>query len=105
MNNYFFKQALLASGWQQNVRVKLDSHGLITQLNHAVRKREGDIELDCVIPSMPNCHSHVFQRAMAGLTEYKTSDNDSFWSWRKLMYQYANNLDAKQLYDIACYAY
>ncbi|HHL32696.1 MAG TPA: formimidoylglutamate deiminase, partial [Oceanospirillales bacterium] len=48
---------------------------------------------------------HVFQRAMAGLTEYKTSDNDSFWSWRKLMYQYANNLDAKQLYDIACYAY
>ncbi len=105
MQNYFFKQALLPNGWQDNVRVKIDSKGLFADIELNSKPKDNDIELDCVIPAMPNCHSHVFQRAMAGLTEYKTSDNDSFWSWRDLMYQYANQVDAKQLYHIACYAY
>jgi formimidoylglutamate deiminase len=42
---------------------------------------------------------------MAGLTEFKTSDNDSFWSWRDLMYQYANQINSEQLYHIAKYTY
>jgi formimidoylglutamate deiminase len=105
MQNYYFKQALLPNGWHNNVRVRSDSKGLFADIELNSKARHNDIELDCVIPAMPNCHSHVFQRAMAGLTEYKTSVNDSFWSWRKLMYQYANSIDAKQLYDIACYTY
>ncbi|MCF6318770.1 MAG: formimidoylglutamate deiminase [Proteobacteria bacterium] len=105
MLNYFFKQALLPNGWQDNVRVRVDSKGLFADIELNSKPRDHDIELDCVIPAMPNCHSHVFQRAMAGLTEYKTSDNDSFWSWRDLMYQYANQIDAAQLYHIARYCY
>jgi len=105
MNNYFFKQALLPNGWQDNVRISIDSDKLYKRVAENSERHADDIELDCVIPAIPNCHSHVFQRTMAGLTEYKTSDNDSFWSWRDLMYKYANKIDAKQLYHIARYAY
>ena len=105
MNTYFFKQALLPDGWHDNVRVEINTDGLFSNVFKQSQAHESDIFLDCVIPTMPNCHSHVFQRTMAGLTEYKTSDNDSFWSWRDLMYRYANQIDADQLYHIACYAY
>ncbi len=105
MQNYFFKHALLANGWQENIRVKISSDGLFSDISVNETLRYNDIELDCVIPAMPNCHSHVFQRTMAGLTEFKTSESDSFWSWRELMYQYANQIDADQLYHVARYCY
>lgn len=105
MQNYFFNQALLSKGWQKNVRVCIDECGMISSVVENSQKQSIDTTLDCLIPAMPNCHSHVFQRTMAGLTEYKTSENDSFWSWRELMYQYANQIDAQQLYHIALYVY
>ncbi len=105
MKNYFFKHALLPTGWVENVRINVDSHGLISQLSVATRARYHDNAIDCAVPMLPNCHSHVFQRTMAGLTEYKTAKHDSFWSWRDLMYNYANKIDANQLYHIACYVY
>lgn len=105
MKSYFFKRALLNDGWQENIRVELDTKGFILRVISHCSALKQDKILDCVIPMLPNCHSHVFQRTMAGLTEYKTSKNDSFWSWRKLMYQYANQIDASQLYHIARYCY
>src|SRR5690606_5101747 len=55
-----------------------------------------------LLPGMPNLHSHAFQRAMAGLTELRsTADQDSFWSWRTLMYRFAQRLDPAQLEAIA----
>ena len=91
--------------WHKNVRVTVSPQGVFAEIKPAAKCQGGDMQLDCVVPTIPNCHSHVFQRCMAGLTEYKTSDDDSFWSWRDLMYQYANQIDAKQLYHIAKYAY
>lgn len=105
MQNYFFKQALLADGWQNNISIQINSAGIFTKVLADSEQHPDATVLDCIIPAMPNCHSHVFQRAMAGMSEYKTSDNDSFWSWRDLMYKYANRIDAKQLYHIARYCY
>jgi len=105
MNNYFFNQALLPDGWHDNVRAEISDDGFFTNVVMGELQQEHDCVLDCVIPTMPNCHSHVFQRAMAGLTEYKTAENDSFWSWRDLMYRYANQISAEQLYHIARYTY
>ena len=102
---YFFKRALVGQTWQKNIAVTVDPKGLFTNIKANTTIKNQDILLDCVIPTMPNCHSHVFQRSMAGLTEFKTSDNDSFWSWRDLMYQYANQIDSEQLYHIAKYTY
>lgn len=102
---YHFNKALLPDGWQSNVSVTVNDLGNISTIEINESPNNADTILDCVIPCMPNCHSHVFQRTMAGLTEYKTSDNDSFWSWRELMYQYANQITPDHLYHIAKYAY
>ncbi|MGB1540335.1 MAG: formimidoylglutamate deiminase, partial [Rickettsiales bacterium] len=61
---------------------------------------------DYVLDGMPNLHSHAFQRAMAGMTEYRGQNkNDSFWTWRTLMYAFAAKLTPEHLRDIARWLY
>ncbi len=104
MNSYFFKSALLPEGWQNNVRVEVDQ-GKYQQIEVGAKPQPRDQQLTVVIPQMPNIHSHVFQRAMAGLSEYRANASDDFWSWRDLMYRLANEMDESQLYQTArnCY--
>ena len=52
------------------------------------------------LPGMPNGHSHVFQRALAGYGEGR-SGQDTFWSWREAMYRLANGVSAEDLRVIA----
>jgi len=52
-----------------------------------------------ILPGMVNAHSHAFQRVLRGRTEYRTSDHDSFWTWRKLMYSAATRLSPEDVYD------
>jgi formimidoylglutamate deiminase len=54
-----------------------------------------------VVPGMPNAHSHAFQRAMAGNTEYRLSARDSFWTWRRAMYALANRIEPDDLQILA----
>ncbi|HRW31055.1 MAG TPA: formimidoylglutamate deiminase, partial [Emcibacteraceae bacterium] len=54
---------------------------------------------------MPNLHSHAFQRAMAGLAEYTYSTNDSFWTWRDIMYRFAGQISSADLEVIASQLY
>ena len=65
--------------------------------------RAGPIErLDgIVVPGMPNAHSHAFQRAMAGNTEFRLSARDSFWTWRQAMYALANRIAPDDLQVVA----
>jgi formimidoylglutamate deiminase len=56
-------------------------------------------------PGLPNLHSHAFQRAMAGLTERRGSQADSFWTWREQMYRFVERLTPDDLEAIAAYAY
>jgi len=54
----------------------------------------------------PNLHSHAFQRALAGLTERRgPAGADDFWSWRKAMYGFLEQLEADDIEAIAAYAY
>ena len=53
------------------------------------------------VPGIPNIHSHAFQRAMAGLAERQTASQDSFWTWRELMYRFAGRLTPESLHDVA----
>lgn len=57
------------------------------------------------VPGLPNLHSHAFQRAMAGLTERRGSEADSFWTWREQMYRFVERLTPDDLEAIAAYAY
>lgn len=56
------------------------------------------------LPGIPNAHSHVFQRALAGYGEARRGA-DSFWSWRAAMYRLAARIDAEELFAVAHYAY
>jgi formimidoylglutamate deiminase len=52
-----------------------------------------------------NLHSHAFQRAMAGLAEQRGPGEDSFWTWRELMYRFAGRIDPDTQYAIAAQLY
>jgi formiminoglutamate deiminase len=57
------------------------------------------------IPGLANLHSHAFQRAMAGLTERRGGESDSFWTWREQMYRFVERLTPDDLEAIAALAY
>ena len=104
MDSYFFTEALLPQGWQSNVRVEIKD-GVIHSVESNVDADSTERRFGPVIAAMPNCHSHVFQRAMAGQAEYRSSAQDDFWSWRQHMYQLANRITVDDMYDIARQTY
>ena len=58
-----------------------------------------------IMPGMASIHSHAFQRAMRGLTQRKSLQAGSFWSWRGVMYRVAEQIDPDSMYAIARLAY
>jgi formimidoylglutamate deiminase len=59
-----------------------------------------------MLPGMINAHSHAFQRVLRGRTEHRTANQqDSFWTWRELMYSAATRLTPEDLYDAARMAF
>ena len=103
----FTPNALLPTGWAPNVLLTWNGNGQLTQVqaNTATPPQGATVVADPLIPGMPNLHSHAFQRALAGLTEYRGQNADakldSFWSWRTLMYRFAAKLGPEQLEAIA----
>lgn len=96
----FAKQALLTTGWAQNVRIGVEN-GVIVGLNSEAAPSDGDVRVDTLLPALANLHSHSFQRAMAGMTEYRLEGRDSFWTWRDLMYRFTAHLTPEQVEAIA----
>ena len=60
---------------------------------------------DWRVPGIANLHSHAFQRAMAGLAERQTHPEDSFWTWREIMYRFASRMDPDSTYAVAAQLY
>lgn len=58
-------------------------------------------------PGLVNGHSHAFQRALRGRTEWRASGHarDDFWSWRERMYAVAQRLDPDSMREIARLAF
>lgn len=105
MPAYFADRALLPDGWAQAVRLEVNTLGTITAVQ-ANASAEGTERLDgALLPGMPNLHSHAFQRAMAGLAEVAGNPNDSFWTWRELMYRLVGKISPDDLETIATQLY
>ncbi|RLB53188.1 MAG: formimidoylglutamate deiminase [Deltaproteobacteria bacterium] len=64
--------------------------------------RDGD---ELVLPGLATAHSHAFQRGLRGRTQRRQTEQGSFWSWRGLMYKFAERLDPASIYDLARFAY
>ena len=104
----FAETALLPGGWSNDIRIRINGHGVITDVTPNIARAARDIDLGgkCVLPAPANLHSHGFQRAMAGLTERRgPEENDSFWTWRQVMYQFLDRLDPDQIEAIAALAF
>lgn len=98
----FAEHALLPGGWARHVLLQWHANGLWQSLEAGQTPPPGVPHASGpVLPGMPNLHSHAFQRALAGLTEYRSHSQDSFWSWRSLMYRFAAQLHPEQLEIIA----
>ena len=100
-----FDLALLPAGWSQDVDIYIDSRGDIVDVVTGVAVTRGTPLPGCVLPGMPNVHSHAHQRAMAGLAEYPGPGADSFWSWRTVMYDCVNRVTPPQMETIAAQLY
>jgi len=97
----FARTALTPDGWAENVLLHWDDAGALTEVTANASQNDSPCAAGPLLPGMPNLHSHAFQRAMAGLTEYVGNPQDSFWSWRNLMYQFAMKLNPEDLEMIA----
>ena len=94
--------ALLPDGWAENVLVELDEIGRIAKVTANVTDAAAKSNVSCLLPAPVNAHSHAFQRAMAGLTEHRsTNTTDSFWTWRELMYLFLDQLTPDHIEAIA----
>lgn len=98
--NIFANRALLADGWASNVRLVL-KEGRIASVQRDSTAQSGDTRIDTLLPALSNLHSHSFQRAMAGMTEYRAAGRESFWTWRELMYRFLDHLTPEHVEAIA----
>ena len=105
MTRLFFENALVDSGWAKNVVIEVDNRGYITSIGLNGDATDSDDQEKIAIPGLPNIHSHAFQRAMAGLAEVRGTNDNSFWTWRQVMYKFLERLTPKDLYAIASMAY
>lgn len=97
--------------FQPDLAVGLGDHGEIAAVCSA---DELPADADCerlddlaLLPGFVNAHSHAFQRAFRGQTEFLHVDRaeEDFWSWRQQMYGVAMTLTPESIYDVASALY
>ena len=100
--------ALLADGWARSVEIAVDAGGNIESVTSGCEYTDGE-RVGTLIAAIPNVHSHAHQRAMAGLGERAglvgDASQDSFWTWRKVMYHYLERIHPEHLQAIAAQLY
>lgn len=94
------------SAFKSNVALKSDDAGTVARVASG-NEVEGVISLKnrAVLPGLINAHSHAFQRVIRGRTEYATANEDSFWTWREMMYSAALRLSPEDVYDVSRMAF
>ncbi len=107
-NKIHVDTALLPGGWAASVVIETGDDGAILSVTADSAPQGCDHIGGIAVPGMPNLHSHAFQRAMAGLAETAGppgSGDDSFWTWRKVMYGFVERLAPPHVAAIARQVY
>ena len=99
-----FDWALLPGGWGRDIRVTLDG-GRIAAIEAGLPSGGATERHALGLPGLGNGHSHAFQRAMAGLTEWKDAASASFWTWRDTMYRFLDGFGPDELEAVTAQAY
>ena len=99
---YFSENTFTDDGWISNSLISVSSAGVIESIVSDSEVTEDAEQIKgTLLPAIANLHSHAFQRAFAGFSESRGQANDSFWSWRKIMYQFVDKLNPEQVFVIA----
>ncbi|MCW5721214.1 MAG: formimidoylglutamate deiminase [Devosia sp.] len=104
MVKLFAAAARLPGGWAENVLVGIERDCIAT-LEVGASGSDADERHDLLLPAVGNVHSHAFQRAMSGLAERRGPGDDSFWSWRQVMYQFALSMTPDDVEAVAAQLY
>jgi formimidoylglutamate deiminase len=93
--------------FESGVALVCDESGRITKLTRDTEGVGRTVRLKnrAVLPGLVNAHSHAFQRVIRGRTERRTSELDSFWTWREMMYSAATRLEPEEIYDASRMAF
>ncbi len=110
MSKLYAENILIGSQWQADKTLSIDDEGVITFIESGKDPQASQLK-GPVIPGMVNCHSHAFQRAFAGYSEYRGQTDlgvvieDSFWSWRDIMYRFVAKMTPEDANIIARFVY
>jgi len=104
-SSLFAEQALLPQGWARDVAFEIGPDGALLSVTPESEAGTAQRLAGPAVPGMANLHSHAFQRAMAGLTERAGAGEDSFWTWRELMYAFVGKITPEQIEAIAAQLY
>ena len=98
----------VAGRFERGLAVVCDENGIITNIapENEVQGEVVRLKNRALLPGMVNAHSHAFQRVIRGRTEYRTKNQeDSFWTWREMMYSAAVRLTPEEIYDASRMAF
>lgn len=105
MQEIFAATALTPDGWRDNLRMSVDDQGRIDSVEPDAEPGAA-MRVPVLLPAVSNLHSHTFQRAMAGLAERRgAKGQDSFWTWREVMYRFVGRLTPDEIEAIAAFAF
>ncbi|WP_108396971.1 formimidoylglutamate deiminase [Devosia submarina] len=104
MTRLFAKTALLPQGLAHDVLVEIEGDRILSVVTGA-SSADADEHYGVLAPAVSNLHSHAFQRAMSGLAERRGQGDDTFWSWRSVMYKMALSMTPDDVQAIAAQLY
>ena len=96
-------------GWLSPGYLEVDDRGVIAAVS--ATRPTSSAEMHWLsgygIPGLSNLHSHAFQRALAGRTEFVTDERpeDNLWTWRQAMYGFVERLTPDRYEAIASQTY
>ncbi len=93
-------QALTPTGWVEGASVRIEGANI-----RSIAAATASSFTSVTLPGVVNLHSHAFQRGMAGLAERAGAGEDSFWTWRDVMYRFLDQLTPDDVEAIATLAY
>ena len=94
---------LLETGWQRDVLITIDGRTITAVAPDTPPPPGAERIAGIAVPGLANVHSHAFQRAMAGLAERRGPDDDSFWTWREVMYRFLARMTPDDVEAIAAW--
>jgi len=98
----FADTALTENGWQDHLTLTVIDGKIDAIETRPDGDNAADVHVPVLLPAPCNLHSHAFQRAIAGLTEFRGAHpEDSFWTWRQLMYRFLEALTPEDVRAIS----